>query len=153
MILNQELWSESSDTFLPSHLWYIYLVGQTMTREWDTDSSNSTTSSESLFDEDDVNVRVYPDWAKYRHTIERGAYRLDTCRDVREHYEKYCPAKRDASGYLRACGDSDDDALCRDAGLVSSMAAQPQYCLFSYHLLSPRIYIEALESQTAQKLL
>lgn len=88
-----------------------------MSREWDDDSAHS----DSSFDEDEVNIRVYPDWIKYRTVIERGAlYRLDTCRDVREHYERYCADLNEAaSGYLRACDVDDDDALCKDAGLVS----------------------------------
>jgi hypothetical protein len=85
-----------------------------MSHEWDNESINSS-------DEDEVNVRVHPDWHKYRDLIERRRlYRLDTCRDVREYYEKYCTdLRRDVSGYLRACNVGDDNALCRDAGLVS----------------------------------
>jgi len=85
-----------------------------MSHEWDSESVGSS-------DEDEVNVRVYPDWHKYRDLIERRRlYRLDTCRDVREYYEKYCTdLRKNVSGYLRACNGDDDNALCKDAGLAS----------------------------------
>jgi hypothetical protein len=88
-----------------------------MSHTWDTESANSDRS----FDDDEVNIRIYPDWAKYRDIIEhRRIYRLDTCRDVREHYEQYrTDLSKDASGYWRACSVGDDNALCKDAGLVS----------------------------------
>jgi hypothetical protein len=84
-----------------------------MLQEWDSSSSGS-------FDEDEVNTRVYPDWTKYRDVIEHNrAYRLDTCRDVREYYEQYCTDLwTEGSGYWRACNVDDDNALCRDIGLV-----------------------------------
>jgi hypothetical protein len=85
-----------------------------MSHEWDNESNGS-------FDEDEVNVRVYPDWHKYRAIVERRRlYRLDTCQDVREYYEQYCTdLGKDGSGYSRACSVDDDNALCKDAGLVS----------------------------------
>jgi hypothetical protein len=89
-----------------------------MSHKWDTDSAHS----DSSFDEDEVNTRVInPNWTKYRHIIEHGRlYRLDTCRDVREHYEQYCADLLSGlSGYSRACGVSDDGPLCKDVGLVS----------------------------------
>ena len=83
-------------------------------------SDELDSGSECSFDEDEVNVRLSPDWAKYRLIIERGQlYRLDTCRDVREHYERYgSDLTKDDSGYSRACSFHDDNALCKDAGLV-----------------------------------
>lgn len=90
-----------------------------MSHEWDTES----THSDSSFDEDEVNIRVYPDWTNYRNIIERGRlYRLDTCRDVREHYEQYCvDLPSHVSGYFRACSIKDDNALCKDAGLPDNL--------------------------------
>jgi len=90
-----------------------------MSHKWDTESAHS----DSSFDEDEVNIRIYPDWNKYRYIIERRRiYRLDTCRDVREHYEQYCTdLQRDASGYSRACSVNDDNALCKDAGLPENL--------------------------------
>lgn len=90
--------------------------------DWDDDSSYASSSTDSTIDEDELNVRVYPDWITQRHIIEcSGVYRLDTRRDVREHYEQYCPSQENAVGYQRACGMKDDDELCRDAGLVGSL--------------------------------
>lgn len=88
--------------------------------DWDDNSSCASSSTDSTIDEDELNARVYPDWNMQRCIIEcSGVYRLDTCRDVREHYERYCPSQKGAVGYQRACGIKDDDELCRDAGLVS----------------------------------
>jgi hypothetical protein len=111
-----------------------------MSHKWDTDSDSS-------FDEDEVNIRIYPDWNKCRYIIERRRiYRLDTCRDVREHYEQYCTdLQRDASGYSRACSVNDDNALCKDAGLVSGWVN----ILFVVGLiggLSRRTYFVVVES-------
>lgn len=63
-----------------------------MSHEWDSasDSECSTASSESSFDdEDDVNIRVYPDWCRYRHIIERRGFRLDTRRDVKVRFSAH----------------------------------------------------------------
>ena len=91
-------------------------------------SDCSSSSSASSVDEDEINTRVYPCWQEYRGLILRYGYRLDTYRDVKEFYENYWKSRRvdtretlKCKGYLRACAGSrsNEDALCRDAGLVS----------------------------------
>jgi hypothetical protein len=58
----------------------------------------------------------------YRDLILSKGYRLDTVRDVREHY-RYLGVGSETrvvhfSGYLPAHATSDDTALCKDPGLV-----------------------------------
>ncbi|KDQ60784.1 hypothetical protein JAAARDRAFT_67217 [Jaapia argillacea MUCL 33604] len=101
---------------------------QQLETEWDSDSSCSTKGSYA-FDEDEVNCRTAPHWSSYRHIIESRGFRLDTFRDVREFYQRYCEGRRleelnandHLSGYSRACRGPDDDALCRDAGLPDNL--------------------------------
>lgn len=96
------------------------------------DSRVSISTSDSSFDDEDDderNARVTPFWPRYRAIIEQRGFHLDTFRDVKEFYERYWEGRRLADfdsarhavgGYTRACrgmGD-DDNALCRDAGLV-----------------------------------
>jgi hypothetical protein len=99
--------------------------------EWDLESlASSTSSSLSSCDEDEVNSRVSPDWAKYRCHIERMGYRLDTVRDVKDYYRHHCSNIEKQglhvylSGYHRALARSDEDALCKDVGLVSPTSYQ-----------------------------
>ena len=58
----------------------------------------------------------------YRDLILSKGYRLDTVRDVREHYQRYGTDIGTRvvhfSGYRLACATSDDTALCKDPGLV-----------------------------------
>ena len=97
--------------------------------ESDDDSLLSPTSSASSFDEDDVNVRVAPNWCAYRHFIESRGTRLDTCADVKRWYQEYWEnlssqgfkVTKDLPGYTRACSYSDENELCKDAGLVSNL--------------------------------
>ena len=49
----------------------------------------SPASSTSSFDEEDVNVRMAPNWCTYRHLLEIRGVRLDTCRDVKQWYQDY----------------------------------------------------------------
>jgi hypothetical protein len=92
--------------------------------EWELGSVGSSSSSNSSFDDDEVNARVIPHWSKYRDLITSQGYRLDTVRDVKEHYQRHgiatekCAVDSYLSGYLRACAGRDDDALCKDPGLV-----------------------------------
>jgi len=102
--------------------------------EWDLESlASSTSSSASSIDEDEVNARVSPDWEKYRSPIESRGFRLDTVRDVKEHYRRHCSNtdKRELhaylSGYHRALARNDEDALCKDDGLVSHTSCQVRY--------------------------
>ncbi|KAH7889665.1 kinase-like protein [Phlebopus sp. FC_14] len=89
--------------------------------------SSSSSSSDSSLDEDEVNVRVTPDWSRYRRLIERKGYRLDTVRDVKDHYQRHGIGidKREIhdylSGYRRACAGQDDSALCKDLGLPENL--------------------------------
>ncbi|OAX44687.1 kinase-like protein [Rhizopogon vinicolor AM-OR11-026] len=96
----------------------------TSSTEWDLESiASSTSSSASSFDEDEVNARISPYWTKYRSLIERRGFQLDTVRDVKEYYQRHCSNidKQELhtylSGYHRALARSDEDALCKDAGL------------------------------------
>ncbi len=96
--------------------------------ESDNDSLLSPTSSASSFDEDDVNVRMAPNWCAYRHLIESRGTRLDTCADVKRWYQEYWEnlssqgykVTKDLPGYTRACSYPDENELCKDAGLVST---------------------------------
>lgn len=106
--------------------------------EWDLESlASSTSSSPSSCDEDEVNARVSPDWAKYRCHIERRGYRLDTVRDVKDHYRHHCSNIEKQglhvylSGYHRALARSDEDALCKDVGLVGLLASCQVPCVIS----------------------
>lgn len=93
---------------------------------WDSDSE-SLPSTQSSIDEDEVNRRITPYWPKFRSLIECRGFRLDTFRDVREFYDRYSEgqilhqldSKKHIPGYPPTSGDHDDNALCRDAGLVS----------------------------------
>lgn len=95
----------------------------------DDDASlcSASTCSSSSVDEDEVNVRMAPDWCAYRYLIERRGFRLDTCRDVKLWYQHYWAKliasgesiSRDYPGYRRACIARDENELCKDAGLVS----------------------------------
>ena len=94
--------------------------------ESDDESLLSSATSTSTLDDDDVNVRIAPNWCAYRHTIERRGFRLDTCRDVKQWYQTYWEGLRaeghsvthDLPGYTRACSIGDENELCKDAGLV-----------------------------------
>lgn len=87
--------------------------------EWERESvgSSSSSSSDSSLDDDQLNARLSPHWSKYRDLTLSKGYRLDTVRDVREHYRHY-GVGADTCGYLRAYTTSDDSALCKDPGLV-----------------------------------
>lgn len=96
--------------------------------ESDDESILSPTSSgDESFDDDDINTRRAPNWCAYRHVLERRGFRLDTCRDVKQWYQKYWEGlldrgqdvTRDLPGYNRACSIKDENELCKDAGLVS----------------------------------
>ncbi|KAF9246491.1 kinase-like protein [Melanogaster broomeanus] len=95
--------------------------------DWDHESVGSSSSSDSSFDDDEVNTRVIPNWLKYRDLITTEGYRLDTVRDVKEHYRRYGigTEKRGVdsylSGFIHACAECDDDALCKDPGLPENL--------------------------------
>lgn len=95
-----------------------------------TASSDSVLSTTSSIDSDDdqVNTRIYPYWEKYRSVIDKRGFRLNTYRDVKQFYERnwdQCDLDELDTQcydheYKRACRGDNEDALCRDAGLVSS---------------------------------
>ena len=88
--------------------------------------SSDSSSSQSSIDQDEVNSRVAPDWSRYRDLLESSGFQLDTYRDVRKLYEMspwFRSLSQDLSddipsGYSRVCRDYEEDALCRDEGLV-----------------------------------
>ncbi|KAA1471136.1 hypothetical protein DENSPDRAFT_776046 [Dentipellis sp. KUC8613] len=89
----------------------------------DTDSVLSSSSSE---DEDSLNIRVSPNWERYRGLFEDHGFHLDTVGDVKRFYEAYwerCApgSDRQSAGYTRACGFRDDKALCKDPGLHDNL--------------------------------
>lgn len=96
----------------------------------DDDLLLSPSSSVSSFDEDDVNVRMAPNWCAYRHLLDRRGVRLDTCRDVKQWYQDYWESLlsqgynvcKDLPGYARACSIPDENELCKDAGLVRDLS-------------------------------
>ncbi|KAF8559607.1 kinase-like protein [Imleria badia] len=82
--------------------------------DWDSDSVASSSSSE---DDDYVNARLAPHWSLYRDLILSKGYRLDTVRDVREHYRRHA-----ALTETRLVHFADDDtALCKDPGLLENL--------------------------------
>ncbi|GLB34926.1 putative protein kinase [Lyophyllum shimeji] len=86
----------------------------------------SPSSSDSSFDEDEVNRRITPHWPSYRNVFKLRGFRLETVRDVKEFY-KHCMQDDGTdptisnSGYLRVCESQDDDALCPDAGMPDNL--------------------------------
>ncbi|KAE9396077.1 kinase-like protein [Gymnopus androsaceus JB14] len=79
-------------------------------------SSSSPPSSESSCDEDDVNYRVKPYWPKYSGILKLRGFRLDTVRDVKDHYKQIgAPKKADKMIGL------DDSSLCPDPGLPDNL--------------------------------
>ncbi|KIL00120.1 hypothetical protein PAXRUDRAFT_30035 [Paxillus rubicundulus Ve08.2h10] len=99
---------------LVSHRLFLFLPIIPSLIERELESVGSSPSSDSSFDDDEVNARVIPHWSKYRDLITSQGYRLDTVRD---------PLKGNnyLSGYLRACAGWDDDALCKDPGLPENL--------------------------------
>lgn len=95
---------------------------------WDSDEErypSSPTSSDSSFDEDEVNRHMTPCWSKYRNLLKSRGFKLDTVRDVREYYKHLDldSTNMKSSIPIVLLGQdefADDDALCPDAGLVSS---------------------------------
>lgn len=92
---------------------------------WDSDYNlpPSPDSSDSSFDEDEVNRRITPYWPNYRSLFQSRGFRLDTVRDVKEYYKRRqeldATFLQTITGYPHAGEAFDDDSLCPDAGLVS----------------------------------
>lgn len=87
--------------------------------EGDTDSISSNSSSAVSLDDDQTNSRLDPHWSKYRNIFECHGYHLETVRDVKDYYRDYdVESCRMSPAYRRACALQDDNALCKDPGLV-----------------------------------
>ncbi|THU90709.1 hypothetical protein K435DRAFT_841348 [Dendrothele bispora CBS 962.96] len=80
---------------------------------------SSPASTASSFDEEEVNCRIKPYWPKYNNLLRLRGFRLDTVRDVKEHYRK-CNMQFPA-GVRRTFSGVDDDALCPDPGLHDNL--------------------------------
>ena len=92
--------------------------------------------SSVVTDDENLDSRVFPEWSSYRTVIECRGYRLDTVRDVRAFYDhsvaRNCqelPSKGFISlqpwmGY--PSNDEDENNLCKDRGLVSSLESLNQ---------------------------
>ncbi|KXN89233.1 hypothetical protein AN958_05987 [Leucoagaricus sp. SymC.cos] len=96
-----------------------------MHNDWDTDYDSDCSShspSESSFDEEEVNQRVFPFWPKYRTLILSRGHRLDTVRDVQEYYRE-CRRLGQAPRPIPAGIDREmgDEALCPDEGLPGNL--------------------------------
>lgn len=82
---------------------------------WISDiSCPSPTSSESSFDEDEVNYRVKPYWSQYRSILKHRGFHLETVRDVQDYYTFIGMPKR-----AERLKELEEDILYPDAGLVS----------------------------------
>lgn len=86
-----------------------------MSNAWDSDSDLESicSSSDSSFDDDEVNCRVKPHWPSFLGLFERRGIQLDTVRHVKEYYNS-----RGLPINLLGYSTADDDALCPDYGLV-----------------------------------
>ncbi|KAG6814368.1 hypothetical protein H0H92_010954 [Tricholoma furcatifolium] len=94
---------------------------------------DSPASSDSSFDEDEVNRRITPNWEHYRDTLRTRGFRLETVRDVKQFYERYSQhidvdLTSSHSGYRRVCESQDEDALCPDAGLPGNLFRGSRNC-------------------------
>lgn len=90
----------------------------------DSDTASDSSSTSSVEDEDEVNARCTPNWDFHRSTLLRHGFHLDTVKDVKQFYERYWRSsglnKQPVAEYSRACSSDDEDALCKDPGLVSA---------------------------------
>lgn len=102
----------------------------------DSDASSDSSSTSSLEDEDEVNARCTPNWEFHRSTLLQHDFHLDTVKDVKQFYERYWSSggmKKPVAEYSRACAFDNEDALCKDPGLVSASRSllpcrRPIYC-------------------------
>ncbi|TFK42554.1 kinase-like domain-containing protein [Crucibulum laeve] len=87
----------------------------------------SPASSDSSFDEDEVNRRITPYWPKYRSLFESRGFQLDRVRDVKEFYRHYAEANISdpflltTNSLVPFAPNEDEDALCPDAGLPDNL--------------------------------
>lgn len=98
----------------------------------------SPTSSDSSFDEDEVNRRVTPFWPKYRYVLRARGYRLETVKDVKVYYNQKLQrsasdsSRWDSSFYSNQPDFDDDDALCPDARDSESILTSCSHTAFIY---------------------
>ncbi|KAJ3903927.1 kinase-like domain-containing protein [Lentinula edodes] len=84
---------------------------------WISDiSCPSPTSSESSFDEDEVNYRVKPYWSQYRSILKHRGFHLETVRDVQDYYTFIGMPKR-----AERLKELEEDILYPDAGLPDNL--------------------------------
>ncbi|KAJ4487927.1 kinase-like domain-containing protein [Lentinula aciculospora] len=83
---------------------------------WIPDISCSPPSSESSFDEDEVNYRVKPYWPKYRSILKHRGFHLETVRDVMDYY-KFIGMPKQSERFKGL----EEDTLCPDAGLPDNL--------------------------------
>lgn len=103
-----------------------------MQTSWDSDydsDSSLSSCSESSFDEEEVNRRVFPYWPKYRTLIRSRGFRLDTIRDVKRFYQE-CSEHGQTFKAVPAGIDTElgEEALCPDEGLVSPSLSLTTQC-------------------------
>lgn len=110
-------------------------------RVWIPERCSSPLSSESSFDEDEVNFRVKPYWPNFFTILKRRGFRLDTVRDVKAHYTLIgAPQKAEWMIGL------DDDSLCPDPGLVSFLYDEKIPVANNIpRFISPTTFFEAAE--------
>jgi len=96
----------------------------------DTDyfpSSPSSSSSDSSFDEEEVNCRISPHWHDYQDVLKHRGYRLDTVQDVKAYYDR-CELTRIPEPFASAENIKDFTALCPDAGLPDNLFRGTRCC-------------------------
>lgn len=97
----------------------------------DSDTTSEHSSTSSLEDEDEVNARCTPNWDLHRSHLLCHGFHLDTVKDVKQFYERYWSSggmkKQPVAEYSRACSSDDEDALCKDPGLVGTPSS-PFFC-------------------------
>jgi hypothetical protein len=99
-------------------------VGPFDTASDEDDRCDAYSEEDDDDEEEEFNIRMSPRWDGYKRILEKRGFLLDTCRDVKEYYEQHCEGPGRESlhnipGYQRACLGK-ENALCRDAGLVSN---------------------------------
>ncbi|KAH9926200.1 kinase-like domain-containing protein [Fomitopsis serialis] len=114
--------------------------------------ARSSTPPSDEDDEDDVNHRIRPNWCGYRHIFQCRGFRLDTCRDVKQLYQRYwesltsqgCNVSKDLPGYLRACSGRSDDELCPDVGLPENLFRGTR-CVDGMHVVIKAVHLRSRE--------
>ncbi|KAI1795789.1 kinase-like domain-containing protein [Ganoderma leucocontextum] len=124
----------------------------------DSEDDSSSCHSQSSTDED-VNIRMSPNWCSYRCVIASRGFRLDTCKDVKEWYHQYWAIQaseghtvtKDLPGYIRACGGQDENELCRDAGLPDCLFRGTQ-CSTGVKVVIKAVHLNSREYDVIRQL-